>query len=98
MGTPPLYTDENATILIIDVNDNPPVFNDSLPVTAEISENEDPGSPVLTVHATDADPYDGDITYDISAGNGEDRFHIGEMDVSIQVYFPLFLIGGGVAK
>lgn len=53
-GSPPQHAEENLTIAVTDVNDNPPIFD--LPLYhATIIEASEPGTPVKQVHATDAD-------------------------------------------
>ncbi|XP_056645229.1 protein dachsous-like [Diorhabda sublineata] len=53
-GTPPLRGEMTVNITIQDVNDNPPVFNQSR-YFASIQENATIGTSVLKVTATDAD-------------------------------------------
>eukprot|EP00731_Ephydatia_muelleri_P027063 Em0018g1163a len=68
------------TVYILDVNDNPPVFNSSM-YTAYVDECSLIGTPVLTVYATDADatPQNRIILYTITSGNTNNEF---ALDVS----------------
>lgn len=56
-GTPPLRGEMTVNITIQDVNDNPPIFNQSR-YFASIQENSTIGTSVLQVIATDADSGD----------------------------------------
>ncbi|XP_030621866.1 protocadherin Fat 4 [Chanos chanos] len=61
---------------VLDVNDNPPIFNTSI-YSASISENVNPGSSILTVAAADAD--DGpnaELFYTITSGDPQAQFGI----------------------
>ncbi|MEQ2163766.1 hypothetical protein GOODEAATRI_033771, partial [Goodea atripinnis] len=53
-GTPPRSGTVNIDITVLDVNDNPPIFNQSLYRTA-VSENALRGTYITTINATDAD-------------------------------------------
>ena len=50
----PRRTEQNITITLIDINDNPPVFNPRS-YTGSIAENTNETTPLFTVSATDAD-------------------------------------------
>ncbi|XP_067685434.1 protocadherin Fat 4-like [Haliotis asinina] len=63
-GTPQLTGDVNVTIVIDDLNDNPPVFN-SLQYTGSVNENTAAGTSILSVTVTDADAHNGAITLSI---------------------------------
>lgn len=52
------------TIWVLDVNDNPPVFEEE-EYFAKLLENSEPGTFVINVTATDADSDHEDITYSI---------------------------------
>ncbi|XP_021205801.2 protein dachsous isoform X1 [Bombyx mori] len=65
-GTPPLRGTMTVNITILDVNDNPPVFAESV-YSATIPENATVGTAVLKVSATDSDAGDnGLIEYSIN--------------------------------
>ncbi|KAG8439026.1 hypothetical protein GDO86_005284 [Hymenochirus boettgeri] len=70
-GSPPLSTTKTIRLLILDVNDNPPVFDQSRYV-AYIPENNPSGSSVFQVHASDPDMDDnGKIIYSIINENAD---------------------------
>lgn len=76
-GAPsPLSSLANVTITILDINDNPPVFEqrDQL---ATVAEDVAPGTEVLRVHAASKDiGTNAEITYSIRSGNQHGKFHI----------------------
>ncbi|XP_072050095.1 cadherin-23-like [Amphiura filiformis] len=76
LGTPPNDADILVTLNIVDVNDNPPVFNTTIPVPIPINEDLPVGTKVLRVTATDLDIDHGEIMYAITAGNTEQKFEI----------------------
>lgn len=53
-GTPALSATQILTIIVLDVNDEPPVFTKDL-YQASIYENKDPGELVIKIKATDKD-------------------------------------------
>ena len=53
-GVPKRYSNKTVTVKILDVNDNPPLF-DRNELSAFISENNNPGLSILTIKATDLD-------------------------------------------
>ncbi|XP_035392223.1 protocadherin beta-15-like [Electrophorus electricus] len=53
-GFPPLSSAKTIQLLVADVNDNPPVFEEQT-YSAHVKENNKPGSAVCTVAATDPD-------------------------------------------
>ncbi|KAM9497101.1 protocadherin alpha-2-like isoform 3-T3 [Clarias gariepinus] len=62
-GKPPRSGTIPVIINVVDVNDNVPVFGKSL-YKARINENVSPGTPIITVHATDLDEgVNGEISY-----------------------------------
>uniref|UniRef100_A0AAY4EM86 Protocadherin-16 n=1 Tax=Denticeps clupeoides TaxID=299321 RepID=A0AAY4EM86_9TELE len=68
-------SDANLTILVEDVNDNVPVFTQDL-YQVTLPEHSPPGSPVITVTATDRDSGDnGRITYRLMSST-RDGFYI----------------------
>ncbi|XP_053572155.1 LOW QUALITY PROTEIN: protocadherin gamma-C5-like [Bombina bombina] len=65
LGSPPLYNQTVIILNISDVNDNPPTFLQSV-YNAFINENNEPGSLLCTVFATDADEgANSDVSYSI---------------------------------
>ncbi|XP_026071241.1 cadherin-5-like isoform X2 [Carassius auratus] len=71
----PLDKDETFVIVVLDINDNSPVFPPDL--SGSISESSETGSIVMTVNATDADDgstLNGKIEYKLL--NGTDLFYI----------------------
>lgn len=76
-GSPvPLFSLVNVTITVLDINDNPPVFErrDQL---ASVPEDVKVGTEVLRVHAASKDiGTNAEITYSIRSGNKHGRFHI----------------------
>ena len=64
------------SIIVDDVNDNDPVFNQSL-YLAHVMENSNESTSVVTVYATDKDQDDnGRVSYAITSGNTGDAFEI----------------------
>lgn len=53
-GLPSLSSTQTFTMEVGDVNDQPPVFSQSI-YNASVAENRDPGEPVTRVAATDED-------------------------------------------
>ncbi|KAJ8337898.1 hypothetical protein SKAU_G00368640 [Synaphobranchus kaupii] len=53
-GSPPLSSQESLTITLSDVNDNAPIFSQPS-YSVDVAENNVPGSPILTVSASDPD-------------------------------------------
>ncbi|XP_069825315.1 protocadherin gamma-C5-like isoform X13 [Dendropsophus ebraccatus] len=68
LGSPPLHTQTKITLNISDVNDNPPVFQQSV-YNAFIKENNEAGSLLCTVSALDLDEgVNSELTYSIVEG------------------------------
>lgn len=66
----------SLTVMLTDVNDNPPVFNQTT-YEASIPENAPPGTAVFTAQARDADsPKNAIIHYSIVGGSGKDLFDV----------------------
>ena len=66
-GDPPLSTEANVTITVLDANDHSPQFVQEH-YEGSIPENSPLGTPVLTVEATDRDTgVNGDIRYSLSS-------------------------------
>ncbi|XP_064546558.1 cadherin-related tumor suppressor [Drosophila montana] len=77
-GDPPLATQSQLTIKILDVNDNIPVF-DPKQYSASVAENASIGAMVLQVSATDMDEGDnGRVRYSIVSGDQNRDFSISE--------------------
>lgn len=53
-GLPSLSSTQTLTVEVVDVNDQSPVFSQSI-YNASVAENRDPGEPVIRVSATDKD-------------------------------------------
>ncbi|KAM9318351.1 protocadherin Fat 3a isoform 2-T2 [Pholidichthys leucotaenia] len=89
-GSPlPLYSLANVTITVLDVNDNPPVFEwrDQL---ATVPEDIAVGTEVLRVYAASKDiGTNAEITYSIRSGNEHGKFHIHPVTGAILVSQPL---------
>ncbi|TDG46679.1 hypothetical protein AWZ03_006859 [Drosophila navojoa] len=77
-GDPPLATQSQLTIKILDENDNVPVF-DPKQYSASVAENASIGAMVLQVSATDMDEGDnGRVRYSIVSGDQNRDFSISE--------------------
>ncbi|XP_031549953.1 protocadherin Fat 4-like isoform X4 [Actinia tenebrosa] len=62
---------------VLDVNDNSPAFQGSIPYSVDVKEDTMIGDIILKVNATDSDSgNNGTVIYSITGGNGEDRFSI----------------------
>jgi hypothetical protein len=69
----------NVTVVVLDVNDNAPVFRNPSPVNSTVSiRNDVPHGFVITrLHAVDADAGAGAVvTYAIASGNDDGNFHV----------------------
>ncbi|XP_041976162.1 protocadherin-like wing polarity protein stan isoform X2 [Aricia agestis] len=73
-GTPPRSATAAVVVAVQDVNDNDPVFAPAHYDLA-LAEDEPPGTPVVTVTASDADE-DNRLHYEITGGNTRGRFAI----------------------
>ncbi|XP_053552799.1 protocadherin-16-like, partial [Bombina bombina] len=90
-GSPSRSSQMTLDVAILDINDHPPVFNQSR-YQALISESLHPGSSVLQVYATDADQgSNGEITYEINRrqSDPEGFFTIHPKSGLIQLSKPL---------
>ncbi|KAJ8953107.1 hypothetical protein NQ318_013451 [Aromia moschata] len=90
-GTPPLRGEMTVNITIQDVNDNPPIFNQSR-YFASVPENATIGTSVLKVFATDADSDEnGQIEYSINRrqSDRDNMFRIDPSTGLIAVNKPL---------
>ncbi|XP_047676058.1 protocadherin gamma-A11-like isoform X10 [Tachysurus fulvidraco] len=77
-GRPPKSGTVKITVSVMDVNDNAPIFSQSL-YRASLSENSPKGTFVARVHASDRDKgSNGDVVYSFSSSSGkaQDLFHI----------------------
>nr|XP_040030890.1 protocadherin gamma-A5-like isoform X28 [Gasterosteus aculeatus aculeatus] len=86
-GTPQRSGTVNIDITVLDVNDNAPVFNQSV-YKASVMENTIKGTSIITVNATDADSgSNGIITYSLSKtkGNAGNGFSIDESTGTVSV-------------
>ncbi len=72
-----LRTEAATNIIIVDVNDNPPVFDQSV-YNASVSEGDPVGTFVLLVEATDGDFGEDAFNYSIKNGNFNNSFVISE--------------------
>ncbi|KAG9490994.1 hypothetical protein GDO78_006376, partial [Eleutherodactylus coqui] len=71
-GSPPLSTNKTFHLNISDVNDNAPVF-EKMNYILYIGENNQPGTSIYTVHASDSDwDENGKISYGILNSNVEE--------------------------
>ena len=69
-GLPPLNSTTVVIVTIDDTNDNPPRFSQGV-YNATLAENEDPGTAVITLQATDDDVgANGNVTYKIDSTSG----------------------------
>ncbi|XP_026739662.1 protocadherin-like wing polarity protein stan [Trichoplusia ni] len=73
-GSPPRSATASVAVVVQDVNDNDPVFSPPQ-YEVELAEDEPPGTPVVTLTATDADE-DNRLHYEITGGNTRGRFSI----------------------
>lgn len=73
-GTPSKSSTANVVIRIQDINDNDPVFDPKIYETV-VSEIDPPGTPVITVTATDRD-HNSRLNFQIANGNLRNRFNI----------------------
>uniref|UniRef100_A0A3Q3L7Y9 Cadherin domain-containing protein n=1 Tax=Mastacembelus armatus TaxID=205130 RepID=A0A3Q3L7Y9_9TELE len=86
-GTPQRSGTVNIEITVLDANDNPPKFNQSL-YTATVIENAPIGTYIITVNASDADSgSNGLITYTFSSAKGKsgEQFEIDSFTGKISV-------------
>ncbi|XP_013391551.1 cadherin-23 isoform X1 [Lingula anatina] len=73
---PPRTSTATVVVIVMDTNDNDPVWVDNMPTSASVPENATVNTPVLTVNATDLDDGDyGNVTYIIKSGD-KDKFRI----------------------
>ncbi|XP_074694471.1 protocadherin beta-15-like [Strix aluco] len=90
-GSPPRSGTTQIHIVVLDVNDNSPVFTEELYI-GQVLENSPEGSVVLSVVATDQDAGpNGDITYQFSqvVGQSHSAFVIDPVSGEIRLTKPL---------
>ncbi|XP_039934087.1 protocadherin beta-15-like [Hirundo rustica] len=90
-GSPSRSGTTQIKIIILDVNDNAPVFSEEVYI-GQVLENMPEGSVVLTVLATDQDAgVNGDISYQLSqaVGQGDSAFVIDPKTGEIKLTKPL---------
>ncbi|XP_011309154.1 protein dachsous [Fopius arisanus] len=90
-GVPPLHSRLRVDVTVQDVNDNPPIFNQTR-YTASIPENSTVGTPIIVVNATDADAgLNGKIEYSINRrqSDREEMFSIDPESGMLYVNKPL---------
>ncbi|NXF91161.1 PCD23 protein, partial [Eubucco bourcierii] len=75
-GSPALSATQVLTIIVVDVNDETPIFLKNTYETA-VHENQDPGEPVIKVEAMDRDAgLNSLLQYEILPGTGFEKFKI----------------------
>ncbi|KAL6110918.1 dchs2 [Pungitius sinensis] len=75
-GLPSLSSTQTLTLEVEDVNDQRPVFSESV-YNASVAENRDPREPVIRVSATDDDSEENAVVwYSLLPGAGYERFSI----------------------
>ncbi|XP_040892286.1 protocadherin-23 [Toxotes jaculatrix] len=75
-GLPSLSSTQTLTVEVGDVNDQPPIFTQSI-YNASVAENRDPGEPVVRVSATDKDSEENAVVwYSLLPGPGYELFSI----------------------
>ncbi|XP_072204447.1 protocadherin beta-15-like [Excalfactoria chinensis] len=90
-GTPPRSGSTQIHIIVLDVNDNKPIFTQDL-YSGHIAESAPEGSLVLRVMATDADEgVNGEISYQFSQGGSQSQsaFTINTKNGEVRVKEPL---------
>ncbi|XP_066488986.1 protocadherin-23 [Tiliqua scincoides] len=84
-GTPPLNSTATVSIVVLDVNDNPPIFT-SLEYHVHIRENIPVGSHITAVSASDCDSgSNAEVTYIITSGNDKGHFRLDARTGSIDL-------------
>ena len=75
-GTPPLTATTSVVVSVRDINDNPPIFNPRV-YNQVVSEEDPPGTPVVTLTAKDADENEhARVSYSITSGNINNAFNL----------------------
>ena len=93
-GDPPLNTTTDVLVNVIDVNDNPPQFLNTLPSNFSIRENSTVGSFIGKLIAVDEDEpntRNSRISYTIVDGSGMDVFNLdptsGDLTIAVELNF-----------
>ncbi|XP_075697796.1 cadherin-23 isoform X1 [Rhinoderma darwinii] len=88
-GNPPFSATTVVEVRVLDINDNDPVLL-NLPLNITISENTLVSTPITRIFASDADTgRNAILTFNITAGNGENTFFINENSGIVYVNRPL---------
>ncbi|XP_078532937.1 protocadherin Fat 4 [Lissotriton helveticus] len=88
-GEPSLSSSTDVMVIVLDINDNSPLFAQSL-YNVEISENTLTGTDLIQVLAWDADEgTNGQVRYGIIKGNGNSEFRIDSVTGVISIAKPL---------
>lgn len=89
LGSPRLSAVCPLVVSVLDINDNPPVF-EQREYAANVSEDAAVGKPLLRVHAASRDAEaSGEISYNIISGNEHSRFRVDPRTGDIFVIAPL---------
>uniref|UniRef100_A0AAY4BDL0 Cadherin domain-containing protein n=1 Tax=Denticeps clupeoides TaxID=299321 RepID=A0AAY4BDL0_9TELE len=84
-GNPPKAGSMKINIKVLDVNDNAPVFSKNI-YRASVPENSSKGTPVATVHASDADKgVNGEVTYAFRQTDAHGLFQINDKSGDVTV-------------
>ncbi|XP_044594516.1 fat-like cadherin-related tumor suppressor homolog isoform X4 [Cotesia glomerata] len=77
-GNPPLSSTAHVWVTVIDMNDNPPKFEQPS-YTCSLSEDAERGQFVTVVTASDPDYIDNNLTYTIVGGNDQQTYSIDQL-------------------
>ncbi|XP_030896849.1 protocadherin Fat 4 [Leptonychotes weddellii] len=88
-GQPALSSSTEVVVMVLDINDNNPVFVQAL-YKVEINENTLTGTDIIQVYAADGDEgTNGQVRYGIVDGNANQEFRIDSVTGAITVAKPL---------
>ncbi|XP_036985754.2 protocadherin Fat 4 isoform X1 [Artibeus jamaicensis] len=88
-GHPSLSSSTEVVVMVLDINDNSPVFAQAL-YRVEINENTLTGTDIMQVHAADGDEgTNGQVRYGLLDGNANQEFRIDSVTGAITVAKPL---------
>uniref|UniRef100_A0A2K6SJR2 FAT atypical cadherin 4 n=1 Tax=Saimiri boliviensis boliviensis TaxID=39432 RepID=A0A2K6SJR2_SAIBB len=88
-GQPPLSSSAEVVVMVLDINDNNPIFAQAL-YKVEINENTLTGTDIIQVFAADGDEgTNGQVRYGIVNGNTNQEFRIDSVTGAITVAKPL---------